>query len=178
MAVRPAWSIKNGIVICREYEFEWNGGFVISQKQKNIRGLHQSIENNTGDKALEISSKSTRELGVMLSAFSLKLDGLFLENIFQSSKKYEKGGPYVDLLNVEPKDAKRDERHRNSGRLISFLKDGVEWPIEPKTVFYDNIYVSAVIENFGYIILISQNINGLQILNLIPTNQSIVRPER
>lgn len=150
MAKRPAWTIKNGIVVREEFEFAWNGGFALSQKQKNISGLHQSIIDSTGGTALEISSKSNVKLGTQLSAFSLKLDGVFLENIFQASKKYENGGPYADLLDVEPREAKRDERHRNSGRLITFIKDGKEWPLEPKTLFYDYLYVSAVVEQFGF----------------------------
>ncbi len=150
MAIRPAWSIINGKVKSKEFEFAWSGGFAISQKQKNIKALHQAIRDVTEENALEISSKSTDLIGTQLSAFSMKLNGLYLENIFQSSKRYENGGPYMDLLNVEPKEAKRDERHRTSGRLLSFVKEGEEWPLEPKTTFYDYIYVSAVIENFGY----------------------------
>ena len=48
MSLRPAWTIKNGIVIGKEFEFQWNGGFAITQKQKNIKNLHQSIEKNKG----------------------------------------------------------------------------------------------------------------------------------
>ena len=150
MALRPAWTIKDGKVIRQDFEFSWNGGFALSQKQKNILALHQAIKDATGQSALEISSKSTEELGRKLSAFSLKLSGVYLENIFQAAKKYELGGPYLDLLEVSPKEAKQDERHKTSGKLVSFVKDGEEWPLEPKTAFYDFIYVSAVIENFGY----------------------------
>ena len=150
MAIRPAWSIIDGKVKSKEFEFAWSGGFAISQKQKNIKALHQAIREVTEENALEISSKSTNLIGTQLSAFSMKLNGLYLENIFQSSKRYENGGPYMDLLNVEPEEAKRDERHRTSGRLLSFVKEGEEWPLEPKTAFYDYIYVSAVIENFGH----------------------------
>ncbi len=149
MALRPAWTIKDGKVVGKEFEFQWNGGFAITQKQKNIKNLHQSIEKSTGDTALEISSKSLEPIGAQLSAFELKIGNKYLENIFQSSKKYENGGPYLDLLNVAPKDAKRDERHKNSGRLISFIQNGIEWPLEPKTAFYDYIYALAVMEKYG-----------------------------
>ena len=149
MAKRPAWTVENGKVISKDFEFTWNGGFAVSQKRKNINALHQAIGDVTGMKALEISSKGEVELGNQLSAFNMKTDGVFIENVFQSSKKYENGGPYPDLLDVSPKDAKRDERHHTSGRLISFVKDGEEWPLEPKTAFYDYIYVNALIENYG-----------------------------
>ena len=149
MAKRPAWTIEKGIVIFREFDFAWNGGFAVSQKRKNINALHQSIKTVTGQAALEISSKGEVELGNRLSAFNMKTNGVFIENIFQSSKRYENGGPYLDLLNVAPKDAKRDERHQTSGRLVAFVRSGEDWPLEPKTAFYDYIYVLAVIENFG-----------------------------
>lgn len=150
MATRPAWSIVNNSVICNNFEFEWNGGFAIIQKQKNIKNLHQSIFNCKNEIALEISTKSIESLGKNLSAFSLKMGTIPLENVFQSAKKYENDGPFLDLLNVSPKEAKRDERHCNSGNLKAFIKDNEEWPLEPKTLFYDYIYVTAVIQNYGY----------------------------
>ena len=149
MAKRPAWTIENGKIISKDFEFAWNGGFAISQKRKNINALHQAIEDATGQTALEISSKGEVELGNQLSAFNMKTTGVFIENVFQASKRYENGGPYLDLLDVAPKDAKRDERHKISGKLVAFVRNGEDWPLEPKTVFYDYIYVLAVIENFG-----------------------------
>ena len=149
MAKRPAWTIENGKIISKDFEFAWNGGFAISQKRKNINALHQAIEDATGQTALEISSKGEVELGNQLSAFKMKTTGVFIENVFQASKRYENGGPYLDLLDVAPKDAKRDERHKTSGKLVAFVRNGEDWPLEPKTVFYDYIYVLAVIENFG-----------------------------
>ena len=149
MAKRPAWTIENGNVICKEFDIAWNGGFAVSQKRKNINALHQSIVDATGQTALEISSKGEVELGNQLSAFNMQTNGVFIENVFQASKRYENGGPYLDLLNVAPKDAKRDERHKTSGRLLAFVRNGEDWPLEPRTAFYDYIYVLAVIENFG-----------------------------
>lgn len=150
MAKRPAWTVCEDSVICKEFEFEWNGGFAIKQKQKNIDNLHDSIFVDTAQKALEVSSKSSVLLGKNIGAFSLKYNGIPLENIFQSSKKFEQGGPYRDLLLVTPKEAKQDERIRNSGDIIAFcLEDEERWPIEPKTLFYDYIYIQALIQNYG-----------------------------
>ena len=70
--------------------------------------------------------------------------------------KYENGGPYLDLLNVSPKQAKRDERHCNSGKLVGFVRNDEIWTLEPKTAFYDYIYISALIKNFGYDLNISE----------------------
>ena len=149
MAFRPAWTLRRGRVVCREFEFTWNGGFAVSQKRKNITGLHQAILDDTGEKALEISTKGTEPLGNELSAFNLTLGGRYIENIFQAAKQYENGGPYLDLLDAAPKDAKRDPRHTSSGRLVAFNRDGELWSLEPRTAFYDHIYVTAVCEKFG-----------------------------
>lgn len=144
MASRPAWKFdsKKKKIERNFYEFVFHPGFSVVQKQKNIQALHEQI----GEKTLEISTKSLEKLGIKFSAFHLKLNDIFLENIFQSSKKYEHGGPYKDMLNLEPKDAKRDERHQTSGRLLSFVYNKEEFPLEPKTFFYDYIYILSVRE--------------------------------
>ncbi len=72
MAKRPAWSIKNDKVICREFDFKWNSGFSIIQKQKNIANLHESIIEKTKESVLEISSKGLVPLGKNIGAFCLK----------------------------------------------------------------------------------------------------------
>lgn len=137
-----------------EVEFEYFNGFAVSQKQKSIRSLHEKV--NKMDKSLkilEVSTKSTNPVGVALSAFNLKFYEINtdkeypLENIFQSSKVFERGGPYRDLLNVHPKDAKRDERLKSSGNLIHFNYNGIIWEKEPKTMFYDWIYMSSLYRN-------------------------------
>ena len=139
MATRPSWRIvktDNFIKIVKnDFEFKFNPGFSVTQKRKNVVALHQAI----GDKALEVSTKSDLKLGRMLSAFNLRINGIPLECVFQSAKVYQYGGPYKDLLNVSPKDAKRDERHKSSGKLIYFEYEGKRFPLEPKTFFYDFI---------------------------------------
>ena len=97
-----------------------------------------------GKKPLEISTKSPVPLGVKMSAFNLKLDGITLECVFQSSKVFEHGGPYTDLLEKSPKDAKRDERLRSSGELTGFRYQGMDWALRPTTAFYDYIYYQAI----------------------------------
>ena len=83
MAQRPAWAIRNDKIIHDNFEFDWNGGFAVSQKQKNINNLHGAIKRRTGEEALEISSKGLIQLGKDIGAFSLKLNGVYLENVFQ-----------------------------------------------------------------------------------------------
>ena len=102
---------------------------------------------------MEISSKSMQENGEDLSAFFLQkyvpsLDKKTpVEGVFQSAKTFEKGGPYKDPLYAAPREAKRDQRLKNSGKLVCFTFEGKEIPLEPTTVFYDYIYLNALLEN-------------------------------
>ena len=125
MATRPAWALKDNRVIRYNFDFTWNGGFAVSQKQKNIKALHEAIDRQFHEQALEISTKSFDVLGKSMSAFTLKLDGILLECVFQSGKVFANGGPYKDLLNFTPKEAKHDERLKTSGNLIAFEHNDV-----------------------------------------------------
>ena len=156
MAVRPVFAASDKAPYYSVFnaEFEWAGGFAAGQKQKNIAAMHRCFaEEFPGKTALEISSKSTEECGTAASAFFLKkyvpsLDkSVPVENVFQSGKVFLNGGPYKDLLEVRPIDAKRDERLVTSGRLTAFEFEGREFPLTPKTVFYDFIYINALMEN-------------------------------
>ncbi|MCX4295489.1 MAG: hypothetical protein OSJ73_00505 [Lachnospiraceae bacterium] len=145
MAERPAFYIYNGKIVSKLYSFEWFSGFAVSQKQKSVESLHNAILNvDMTAKPLEISTKSKKEIGKKLSAFYLKLNGYTLENIFQSAKVFESGGPYLDLLEVSPKEAKHDERLHHSGNLKAFRYQNENFPLIPKTVFYDYIFIAAV----------------------------------
>ena len=147
MAVRPVFCVRERAVRCVSVEFEWFAGFAVSQRQKSIDSLHCALLRvHPTMKPLEVSSKSASALGRKLSAFSLTLDGRTLENVFQSAKVFEFGGPFADLLDVPPREAKRDPRLRGSGRLTAFRYREALWPTEPKTVFYDFLYCQAVRE--------------------------------
>lgn len=146
MAKRKTFVVSlNDIFEEKEIEFVFYSGFSITQKQKSIESLHNAIKELYYDaEILEISSKSPIELGRKLSAFNLKLDGIALENIFQSSKVFEYGGPYEDLLSKTPIEAKKDPRIKDSGRIIGFKYQGINYPTIPKTLFYDWMYCQAL----------------------------------
>lgn len=134
--------------------FTFYSGFAVSQKQKSIESLHNSIiAAHPGTRPLEVSSKSEVDFGVRLSAFNLcfideETNAKYkLENVFQSSKVYESGGPYLDLLSVSPAEAKKDTRHHTSGVLKCFKLKDWECPLEPKTMFYDWIYCKSLSQN-------------------------------
>ncbi|MBI3728692.1 MAG: hypothetical protein HY254_10240 [Burkholderiales bacterium] len=154
MATRPIFSPSlNGQLLVNTafVNFEWFPGMAKVQSQKSIASLHAQAKNQLNiEKVLEISSKSPDELGVQLSAFNLmiktkKLEREFsLECAYQASKVFEHGGPFIDLLNVRSIDAKRDPRLNESGRLVKFRFYGVDWKLEPRTAFYDWLYINAL----------------------------------
>lgn len=132
-----------------DIEFKWYSGFAKSQMQKTIVSLHEAAEKQGIAPILEISRKSASRLGVSLSAFILTLETprgqkMSVECAYQGSKVFENGGPYHDLYSVSSRSAKTDERLRNSGELIAFNFCGEDFPIEPKTVFYDWLYITAL----------------------------------
>lgn len=135
----------------KEIEYTFSPGFAKVQKEKNIKSIKENIEKKEGKekKILEISTKSDTDLGIRLSAFNLsiriKKDKIIsVETLFQSSKKFEKGGPFSDILDKDSKSAKKDERLKESGELICFVYRGEEWGLEPKTLFYDWLYLNVL----------------------------------
>lgn len=157
MAKRPIYiPQKSGELLVRtEYiEFQWSPGMAVVQKQKSVRALHEAaISMGVCINPLEVSSKSLLEIGVKLSAFNLsvttqKLKKTFtVESAYQSSKIFEHGGPYKDLLYSSSREAKKDSRIRESGNLKGFEFFGEKWALEPKTAFYDWLYINALHKN-------------------------------
>lgn len=156
MAARPVFVPDPRKPFARTYmtEFQWNPGLSAAQKRRNIDALHEAHRQSFPQhRILEISSKSKEKLGVQLSAFHLKkyvpqLEAAIpLECVFQGGKVFSGGGPYTDLYDVAPRDAKRDPRLRASGELKAFFFDGRQMPTHPTTAFYDWLYITALLEN-------------------------------
>lgn len=153
MAIRPVfisdarcpWPVHT-----EHIQFQWFPGLSLTQKQKSIASLHKAACELPGvSRVLEISSKSTDPLGVALSAFNLSLvlperRRVSVECAFQGSKVFERGGPFVDLLDAFPLDAKRDARLKESGPLTGFRFLDIDWSLEPRTSFYDWLYMGAL----------------------------------
>lgn len=155
MAKRPIFIPKKSgplFIIAMPIEFVWHPGMSKSQKQKSIRSLHDAAKQTRGiEKILEISSKSENELGIQLSAFNLMLNSngykATVEVLFQGSKVFLNGGPYIDIYQKTSREAKKDERLKDSGQLIIFRYNNRDWPLNPQTVFYDWLYLSALRQN-------------------------------
>jgi hypothetical protein len=131
----------------------WHSGFAPIQKKKNIAALHAAAARAGYTPLLEVSTKSEETLGQHLSAFHLKVESekagkIPLECGFQGSKVFERGGPYTDLyFATNARDAKRDPRLQTSGKIIAFDFNGFRFPTEPKTAFYDWLYINAIFEH-------------------------------
>lgn len=158
MARRPIFiPFQEGSRFVREVaiEFKWNPGFAPVQKKKNIVALHEAAKLRGFEKLLEVSTKSEEILGQRLSALNMPIaleDGstIALECAFQGSKIFEGGGPFKDIYQKTSREAKADDRLRNSGKIIGFRFEGHEFPNEPKTAFYDWLYSRALALHIDY----------------------------
>lgn len=151
MAERPIFApTSSGSRLVDEIpvQFTWHPGMAPSQKKKNVAELHSSAARKGISPLLEVSSKSELAIGQRLSAFHMPIrvsgEMTTVECAYQGSKIFEGGGPYHDLYFKDSRSAKRDERLRNSGKLIGFSLDGDEFPLSPPTAFYDWLYVNAL----------------------------------
>lgn len=163
MAERPIFipsPTSPGLVRELPCQFVWNPGFAPIQKRKNIRALHEAAAAVGCSPLLEVSTKSDEKLGQHLSAFNLKVRAnggeIPLESAFQGSKVFERGGPYTDLYSAEPRAARRDPRLQDSGRLLRFNFDSLYFPLNPKTAFYDWLYVKSLLPHREWLACLEQ----------------------
>ncbi|WP_121628766.1 DarT1-associated NADAR antitoxin family protein [Poseidonibacter antarcticus] len=160
MATRPIFTTtltKKSFFREINIDFKFYNGFAVSQKLKSIQSLHENARENGYGNILEVSTKSDNKLGWSLSAFNLLVNFDFdkkisLECAFQGSKVFEGNIQYEDLYFVESIKAKKDIRIRNSGEIIGFEYEGVFWENEPKTAFYDYLYIKTLYSNYPEII--------------------------
>jgi hypothetical protein len=159
-------------------EFQWVPGLAMSQQQKSVKNLHAAAKSQLQvESVLEVSTRSTDDLGRRLSAFNLKLrlNGLevSVEEIYQAAKVFENGGPFTDLIGLGALNAKRDPRIKESGNLIGFQFNGVRFPLADSPNFYDWLYVKALSENND----LHAEIRFYQAFTDIAFNQSTIKPK-
>lgn len=155
MASRPVFLVDDAgaeLVATSDVNFMWHAGMSIARRRMSARSLQEAAQARYPKRRfLEVSRMSDEPLGTKLSAFNLlypegnRSARRPVECVFQSSKVFEYGGPFRDLLDAAPAEAKRDERLRKSGRLIAFDFDDRRWASEPLTAFYDWIYMKALV---------------------------------
>lgn len=151
MAHRPVFiPVLDGLYLVREMDisFTWHAGMAPSQKRKNVQELHQAAARKGLCPLLEVSTKSEEKLGQRLSAFNLQVRFSDLEipfeSAYQGSKVFREGGPYTDLYDLAPGEAKRDPRLYQSGPLTGFSFYDIHFPLTPKTAFYDWLYLHSL----------------------------------
>lgn len=133
-------------------EFPWVPGLAVSQGRKSVMNLHEAAKSKHGIQSiLEISTRSQNELGIALSAFNLQISiagrKYPVEAVYQSSKVFRNGGPFLELMSMNSLESKKDMRLKNSGELIGFRFENQEWPLTISPNFYDYLYIRALMEN-------------------------------
>ncbi len=139
-------------------EFWYFRGFAASQKRKSIVSMHEAIKKaSPGAKILEVSLYSPERVGVKLCDQNLKMQVKKLRRyvsvkcLFEASKVFEAGGPFVDLLKVTPDEASSNKRLKNSGQLIKYVFEGQEWGTVPSNMFYDYLYLRTLCQNSDFL---------------------------
>tara|TARA_Y100000590_G_scaffold89545_1_gene100740 strand:+ start:1310 stop:2005 length:696 start_codon:yes stop_codon:yes gene_type:complete len=156
MAERPIFipTPAAGLVEERSVEFEFFNGFSLAQKQRSIESLHEAAQTAPDiNQILEVSTKSTNSNGVQLSAFNLSLSieseprPVLLEAAYQGSKVFGNQGPFTYIYKVrDGREIKKIMRQYEGLSLTSFRWGTQDWELEPKTAFYDWLYLNALQE--------------------------------
>lgn len=152
MANRPVFLPDSGDSLVREVgiTFDWFPGFSVAQKQRSIAGLHEAGQHELGvSSILEVSTKSPDLLGTRLSAFNLELESEIgttsVEAAFQGSKVYQRSGQHPELYRLRSgREVKRALAEFAGEPLVSFRFADEDWPLSPKTAFYDWLYLTAL----------------------------------
>lgn len=155
MANRPVFILNNSAPYFRkiDIEFEYASGFALVQKQKNINNLHKDfLTLYPNHKILEVSTKSPDILGIQLSAFNLELSINYqkypVEILYQASKVYNSDIDNNIILKMQPNEAKNFLKEINDKyTLKEFIFNGISFPLEPKTYFYNWLYINALMRN-------------------------------
>jgi type I restriction enzyme M protein len=149
MATKMCFKVNENKVFDEEIvTFTYIMGMAFSQKCKNVLSFHTSIQQHFPEaRLLEVSTKSYNPVGVALSAFNLTLDGRPIESIYHASKVFEDGSCFDFLKDYAPRDVKRYMREHPSGNLKCYMYDGVEIPLSTRTMFYDYIYIRALLQH-------------------------------
>lgn len=149
---RPCFIIENNRIIKKDIEFDIYLGFANTQKQKSIASFHNEINKiytYKKYKILEVSTKSEIDLGKKLSAFNLEFPNFSyntsVEVVFQSSKVFERGKIPEEIFKKGPREIKKIMHSLDLGKLVKFEKDNQEYPMEPKTIFYDWLYIQSLL---------------------------------
>lgn len=152
-STRMAFICKDNKLYFKYYTFEYFSGFAISQKRKSIESFHNSIKNDGIMRILEVSRKNENILGNKLSAFNLMLNienkKFPVECIYQSSKVFGEI-QFKECQFMQPADAKKyikEKMEEYNLSLSHFTLMNIKFTLNPKSLFYDYLYIYALYQN-------------------------------
>jgi uncharacterized protein DUF6977 len=93
---------------------------------------------------LQMATVNTAKYPLLTSDRPVVMSNGLIQQDAHIVKVFERGGPYVDLYWKTSREAKLDQRLRESGKLIGFKFEGETYPTSPSTVFYDWLYFKAL----------------------------------
>lgn len=134
----------------KEYEFKWYSGFAKTQLQKSVNELQKHFLNDfPNKKILEVTSASENILAKELSAMNLQVmtshGNYTVEQLFQAGKVFRNTGSQEKLLKLSSRKAKQENKVTNAhDELVEFKIFNTKFPLEPKTYFYNWIYMKAL----------------------------------
>ena len=139
-------------IYCRDGKWKYYGGLFSGWVEIDKNETVYSTKLSAAD--YQASLVSAGNSGTVNSVVSQTIDKLAASGatyteygMLMAGKVFENGCQYTDLMLVSPKDAKRDERLKNSGKLTMFRFSGQNFPLIPESLFYNYIYINAIIEN-------------------------------
>ena len=157
MATRPCFRPLENVVGYKTVEsgpFVWNGGFALSQKQKNVVALHEAIRKaDPSAKVLEISDRSLQPLGVSLSIPHLRMHchgaPCMIESVFLASQIFAGGvGPFPRLCSQCACDvALFVGEVLGDPHVVGFELDGERWDAKSRLAFFFHLYLKALGDN-------------------------------
>ena len=133
-------------------DFEWIPGMSIQQRRRSCISLHNTLYNKgLRTPVLDISSASTKDLGISLSAFNLKTMNYetgemnTVECVYQGSKKFTSGNRACHLYGNDSLFAKKFEAPVEWGKKNGFIYNGREYAGCGASKFYNWIYIDALV---------------------------------
>lgn len=163
MAIRSVCFIKDNNVVKEDFDIKWVSGLALSQKQRNIETLHRAISERFSidpNRILEVSTKSKSEVGRLLSSLNLKLKlhghEYAFESVYQSSKVFKDGMfgtiHHEEWLRLGGYEAKKRSQEIKLP-LVEFRFDQRSFPLEPKTMFFDWLYIKCIMQYDLYFLI-------------------------
>lgn len=134
--------------------FKWFPGFAKSQYQKSSESLIKNFhKKHPNQRTLEVSSASSSRIGIAASAFNLKFriknTEYTVEQLFQAGKVFKNHGSQIHLLKYSPQYAKKEIRNITQNDTLIHFKLGKKFNLEPKTLFYNWIYINTLIQPYN-----------------------------